>query len=192
MVSPEDVIELCQTLAENGIRVWLTGGWGIDALLGAHTRPHKDLDLLVLLDDVVPICRVLGQRGFTLKDIWPENLWVVEGYGDSNMTAFVLHDDQSRELDLHAMRQDQDGNLVAAWQDDGRFVFSPQDRENEGSIAGLPVRCLTPHSQMLCHTGYDLPEYQVPDLVRLHQKFGVEYPDALAATLEAAIVPGNS
>ncbi|WP_369334184.1 nucleotidyltransferase domain-containing protein [Amycolatopsis camponoti] len=26
-------------------RVWLAGGWGIDALLGRRTREHRDLDL---------------------------------------------------------------------------------------------------------------------------------------------------
>ncbi|MGH8515394.1 MAG: nucleotidyltransferase domain-containing protein [Gammaproteobacteria bacterium] len=33
----------------------MVGGWGIDALLGAQTRPHKDLDLLIRLEDVAKV-----------------------------------------------------------------------------------------------------------------------------------------
>ena len=38
MVSAEDVIRIYTDLATNEIQVWLTGGWGIDALLGEQTR----------------------------------------------------------------------------------------------------------------------------------------------------------
>ena len=44
-------------------------------------------------------------------------------------------------------------------------------------IAGFAVQCITPESQMLCHTGYELPDKQLRDLELLHIKFGVEYPD---------------
>ena len=33
MVRAEDVISIYQSLSANKIQVWLTGGWGIDALL---------------------------------------------------------------------------------------------------------------------------------------------------------------
>jgi hypothetical protein len=36
------------------------------------------------------------------------------------------------------------------------------------------VRCLTPEMQMLCHTGYELPDEQWRDLALLHEKFGIE------------------
>ena len=52
MVRAEDVISIYKRLLTNGFQVWMTGGWGIDALLGEQTRPHKDLDLIILLDDV--------------------------------------------------------------------------------------------------------------------------------------------
>jgi hypothetical protein len=31
--------------------------------------------------------------------------------------------------------------------------------------------------QMLCHTGYELPDKQLRDLELLHERFGVECPD---------------
>lgn len=29
------------------MRVWLDGGWGVDALLGRQTRPHDDMDIVI-------------------------------------------------------------------------------------------------------------------------------------------------
>ncbi len=186
MVTPEDVTELYQLLSDNNIPVWLTGGWGIDALLGDQTRLHKDLDLLMQVDEVGHLCEVLGRLDFALKDMWPENLWVIDRQGDRTMSAFVLYDCHGRELDVHAMWLTSDGKAVPAWHDEGSFVFTQQDRVNEGSVSGKPVRCHSAGSQMLCHTGYSLPAYQVPDLVRLHEKFGVEYPGELAEAIAAS------
>jgi hypothetical protein len=42
-----------------------------------------------------------------------------------------------------------------------------------GLIAGEAVRCITPESQVKCHTGYELPEVQKCDMKLLYQKFGV-------------------
>ena len=52
MIRAEEAASLYQSLTANNIQVWLTGGWGIDALLEEKTRPHKDLDIIVLVDDV--------------------------------------------------------------------------------------------------------------------------------------------
>ncbi len=62
MVVADDVVMTCQRLSANGIAVWLTGGWGIDALLREQTCAHKDLDLLVLVDDVVRLRTLLRAR----------------------------------------------------------------------------------------------------------------------------------
>ncbi len=59
--SCKDVISTYQGLSANDIQIWLTGGWGIDALLREQTRPHKDLDLIMLVDDVVRMRDFLGR-----------------------------------------------------------------------------------------------------------------------------------
>ena len=33
--------------SELGIKVWIDGGWGVDALLGECTREHQDLDIMI-------------------------------------------------------------------------------------------------------------------------------------------------
>ena len=121
MVGAQDVISLYKRLSADGIPVWLTGGWGIDALLGEQTRPHKDLDVIMLLDDVVRMGELLGRDGYRLKELWSENLWAIDAYGNKAATAFVLRDSKGRELDAHALRLDDLGNGVPAWQVRGRI-----------------------------------------------------------------------
>lgn len=177
MVRAEDVIRIYQCLSNEGIQIWLTGGWGIDALLGEQTRAHKDLDVLVLLDDVIRIRELLGRDGYGLKELWSENRWGVDALGVETTTAFVLWDSEGREFDVHTMRLDDRGNGIPAWAEAEGFIFERQDLAGLGMIAGFPVQCLTPEKQMFCHTGYELPEKQLRDLELLHEKFGVDYPD---------------
>jgi len=177
MVHAEDVISIYQSLSANGIQVWLTGGWGIDALLQEQTRPHKDLDLIILVDDIVRMRDLLGRDGYGLKELWSENSWVVDAHGTETPTAFVLQDSEGREVDAHAMHLDDRGTGVPAWADDEGLVFKREDLAGEGMIGRFAVRCLSPEMQMSCHTGYDLPDEQLRDLELLHERFGVEYPN---------------
>lgn len=177
MVSSEDVINIVRALTKNGIQFWLVGGWGIDALLGIHTRPHKDLDLIMLVDDVARMCAFLMDEGFELKEIWSENLWTKDRQGRLILTGFVLKDTVGRELDFHALRLDERGNGIPAWEVEEGFTFTSEDLGGKGAVAGISVRCITAEKQMLCHTGYPLPEKQVPDLEQLQVKFGVHLPN---------------
>jgi lincosamide nucleotidyltransferase A/C/D/E len=178
MITAEDAINIYQSLLENNIQVWLVGGWGIDALLGEQTRPHKDLDVVMLVDDVGRLCELLSHDGYEFGYLWEENLWAVDARGVKTSTAFVLQDADGRELDAHAMRLDAEGNGIPAWDAEGR-ILKRQDLAGEGIIAGVTVPCFTAEMQMACHTGYELPEKQVRDLELLHKKFGVAYPAEL-------------
>jgi lincosamide nucleotidyltransferase A/C/D/E len=176
MVGAEDVIRIYQNLAANGIQVWLTGGWGIDALLGEQTRPHKDLDIILLVDDIVRMRGLLSHDGYGLKELWSENTCVVDSLGTEIPTAFVLQDAQGREVDAHAMRLDDQGRGVPAWANEG-LVFEKEHLAGEGVIAGYAVRCISPEMQILAHAGYDLPKEHLRDLELLHERLGVELPD---------------
>jgi hypothetical protein len=54
------------------------------------------------------------------------------------------------------------------------MTFSVGDLSGEGTIAGVPVRCLSVEMQFRGHTGYELPERQIGDLELLRERFGVE------------------
>jgi hypothetical protein len=56
------------------------------------------------------------------------------------------------------------------------MTFSAGDLSGEGTIAGVPVHCLSVEMQFRGHTGYELPERQIPDLELLRERFGVEQP----------------
>jgi len=42
-----DVIGLYTELQNLSIKIWVDGGWGVDALLGEQPRPHGDLDIAI-------------------------------------------------------------------------------------------------------------------------------------------------
>ncbi|MGD8792727.1 MAG: nucleotidyltransferase family protein [Anaerolineae bacterium] len=169
MVGAQDAIEIYRSLAAHGIPVWLTGGWGIDALLGEQTRPHKDLDLIMRVDDVAPMQDLLGRAGYALEELWSENRWTVDSEGNKVPTAFVLQDSAERQVDAHAMRFDEEGRGIPAWAAE-TIVFRREDLAGEGLIAGVAVRCISAEMQVVCHTGYDLPDVQVGDLALLRER----------------------
>jgi lincosamide nucleotidyltransferase A/C/D/E len=171
MVRAEDAVQICQSLTANGFRTWLIGGWGIDALLAIETRPHKDLDILILVDDVDPMRRLLAQAGFSLKELWSENAAAFDFGGTEVPTAFVLHDANDCEIDAHALRLDAAGNGIPAWADDEGLIFTSPDLSGRGTIRGVAVQCVSPGMQVRCHAGYELPEYQRQDLRRLREKY---------------------
>jgi lincosamide nucleotidyltransferase A/C/D/E len=181
-VEAQDVVELYTVLLDAGVQIWVDGGWGIDALLARQTRPHKDLDAVVSFDDLHAMAAVFDERGFTLKELWENNLWVpyregvpIIGRGSDVATAFVLHDAEGRELDIKPVHFDEDGRGRAAWDTD--FIFTAETFEGRGVIAGVPVWCLSAATQMQTHTGYELKDKDVQDLRSLSETFGIDYPD---------------
>ena len=192
-VTAEDVVEIYSGLLARGVRLWMDGGWGIDALLGRQTRPHKDFDAIVAFEDLPALTRFVGGCGFALKLICPENLWKPcpelpaligrEHPAVEAATAFVLHDDSGRELDFHVVRFDEHGRGMPAW--NSALVFPSEAFAGTGSVGGTAVRCLSAVMQMRTHTGYALKESDVHDLRLLHERFGIAYPDEVAAFLSA-------
>lgn len=183
-----DVLELYTLLFEHGVQIWIDGGWGIDALLERQTRPHKDLDAFAAFDDLLTLTTLLSRRGFVLKEIWSENQWSrhegrvpLIGRGGSRgevATAFVLKDTLGREIDIHVLHIDEHGSPTPAW--NCTVSFSSDALTGHGSIAGLPVHCLSAAMHMRTHTGYQLQDKDIQDLRRLHEHFQIDYPEELA------------
>lgn len=188
----EEARDLYALLDGRGVWLWLDGGWGVDALLGRQTRPHKDLDAFVALADLPLLAEILGQRGFDLKEIWEENRWLPcadpvpligrAAPGPEIATAFVLADGRGLELDVHALGIDGAGRLVPAW--DCPLVFPEESFAGRGIIAGLPVRCLSAATHMLTHSGYALQAKDLADLRYLRERFGVAPAEDAARLLD--------
>ncbi|MGH2628196.1 MAG: nucleotidyltransferase domain-containing protein [Anaerolineales bacterium] len=118
-----------------GIEFWLDGGWGVDALLKEQTRPHKDVDLVLRLEDVPKVRQILGARGFAVQDGSPPH-------------SFVLGDGRGHEVDVHAAAFDGQGNGVYRMQNGEDWIYPAQGFTGRGVIAGRPVRCLSPAVQV--------------------------------------------
>jgi lincosamide nucleotidyltransferase A/C/D/E len=192
-MTAEDLVDLYLGLLARGVRLWVDGGWGVDALLGRQTRPHKDFDAMAAFEDLPALTRFLGRRGFSLKLIWEENRWTPctkppalvgrERPAAEAATAFVLEDGSGREIDFHVVRFDEQGRGTPAWETD--LVFPPGAFAGLGIVGGTQVRCLSAETQMRTHTGYLFKESDMHDLRLLHDRFGVDYPDEVADLFSA-------
>ena len=150
-----------------GIPVWLDGGWGVDALLGTQTRSHKDVDIILPIEDVPKLRTLLAERGFTIREGRPPN-------------AFVLADGAGLEVDVHAATFDDAGNGVYRMQNGEDWIYSVEHLSGRGTIAGKSVRCLTPEAQVLCHVyGYALAEKDYRDMEQIEERFRIELPTQL-------------
>ena len=183
-----DLVDLYSGLVARGVRLWVDGGWGVDALCGRQTRPHKDFDAMAAFEDLPALTGFLSGHGFSLKEIWEENRWTPcplppaligrRHPAAEAATAFVLKDHLGRELDFHVVRFDERGRAMPAWDSD--FVFPPDAFTGLGVVGGTRVRCLSAEAQMRTRTGYALQESDLHDLRLLHDRFGVDYPDEVA------------
>ncbi|MDP2669540.1 MAG: hypothetical protein Q8O99_00575 [bacterium] len=59
LMTSKDVIGFYSQLENLGIKIWIDGGRGVDALLGKQTRPHGDLDIALQQKDVPEVSEVL-------------------------------------------------------------------------------------------------------------------------------------
>ena len=170
MIKPEDAIQIIRLLESKDIPVWLVGGWGIDALLGRQTREHKDLDILLLRDDVVRANEMLEKNGYHLKELWSENLQVIDMAGNMIDSAYVLHNTEGFEIDVHTFHFE-GVHIIPDWEDSEGFQITRAELDHNGTIAGVQVRCISAQLQFLFHSGYPIPDYQVQDLRFLREKF---------------------
>lgn len=51
----QDVCAFAKLAEGLGVRIWLDGGWAVDARLGRQTRRHADLDIVVEQRDLGPL-----------------------------------------------------------------------------------------------------------------------------------------
>ncbi len=68
-----EVLAVLQALDDVGCRYWLEGGWGIDALVGRQTRPHRDLDVDFDGAYEVAVLAALQGLGYVVETDWRPN-----------------------------------------------------------------------------------------------------------------------
>lgn len=163
MMSATDAVALLDTLAAEGVGVWVTGGWGTDALVRRQTRQHRDIDLFIERRHDHLLRSVLGAEGFA----------EVPGGRDAN---FVLSDDAGREVDVHLFELDAAGNGLYSMSDGRVWLCQAEGLMGSGAILGTPVRCFTAALQLQCYSGYELDADDLHDIAVIREGF----PDATA------------
>jgi lincosamide nucleotidyltransferase A/C/D/E len=134
-VTGADVLEVLEALRGAGVEVWLDGGWGVDALAGRETRAHSDVDLALDRDRLAAAREALEAAGFehasTAKPGLPARL--------------VMIDLEGREVDLHPLVFDTEGNGWQQLSDSGRAwgCYPAEHLRATGTVAGQTVRCVS-------------------------------------------------
>jgi lincosamide nucleotidyltransferase A/C/D/E len=160
----DTAVDILATLDDARIRVWLDGGWGVDALLGEQTRDHADLDIILSAADVPELEAALSRVGFRRAP-------------RGSASNFVLVNEDGKRLDVHAIEFDRRGCGFFQLSDGRRWMFPAAAFLGSGRVAGRQVRCLSVDAQVQCHgQGYEPTEEDLRDMERLQERFGVVLP----------------
>lgn len=157
------VLQVLDALRKASVRVYLDGGWGVDALLGEQTRAHSDLDLIASTSESQTFRSALAQLGYRKKS------------GDD--ANFVLAGENGREVDVHLIEFDERGYGYFTFPDGRRWPFPPAAFAGQGRIHAQDAPCLSVDAQVQCHSqGYEPTDKDLSDMERLQQRFGVVLP----------------
>ena len=146
---------------ELDIKVWIDGGWGVDALLGECTRNHQDLDIIISWADSAVLTKALFDRGFV--DIYTD---------DRKDRNFVMGHRLHGKIDFHVIERTEDGGAIYG-PGEIDWIITESELNAVGTIGGREVRCLSVDYQVRSHSGYILQDTDFADLRALKEKYGV-------------------
>ncbi|HEY4897073.1 MAG TPA: hypothetical protein VII01_13385 [Solirubrobacteraceae bacterium] len=140
---PADVVlGVAGVLEGAGVRYWISGGWGVDALVGRATRTHHDLDLAVDAEHLDLAVRLLTDLGYAE--------WFSAEDPDESLgsyTAFQDNEVAGRVIDVHPAHLPHE-----------RLEFAT------GAIEGQDVPCMSATWQIESHSGYRPRRHHRADL----------------------------
>ncbi|WP_167543210.1 nucleotidyltransferase domain-containing protein [Streptomyces violaceusniger] len=159
-MTAEDVFSVLTLLRRAEVDVWIGGGWGIDALIGAQTRDHRDLDLMHRQEQEAAVVAALSEAGFAESLSW-------------RPIRFVVTAPDGREIDLHPLVFGGDGSATQASPEPERPFIYPSSCFVTGTVKGTTVPCLSAEQQVYFHQGYAPTDRDRHDMAQLHRIFGI-------------------
>ncbi|MBI5151319.1 MAG: alpha/beta fold hydrolase [Candidatus Pacebacteria bacterium] len=159
------VIDLYTQIENNGIKIWLDGGWSVDALLEKQTRPHGDVDIVAQEKDVPALLKLLEKKGYHRVKRGDETDW-----------NFIVGDSEARFVDFHIINLDKQGNGIYGPAEKGQMYYA-EALTGKGKIGNLEIHCISPEWMVKFHTGYKLRAQDYLDVTQLCKKFGLELPE---------------
>ena len=162
MIDADQVLDILARLQAAGVRAWIGGGWGIDALIGEQTRPHDDLDLAIDTGDQADAIQTLQRAGFAIA-------------ADHRPTRLVMRTPTGTEVDLHPVDFTHPGPGVQIAPGGKPFLY-PTDAFTTGRIGGRRVPCLSAVQQVRFHLGYPPLDKDHHDMRQLRDRHGLTIP----------------
>ncbi|MGH3632049.1 MAG: nucleotidyltransferase domain-containing protein [Sciscionella sp.] len=142
-------------LREANCQLWIAGGWGVDALVGRQTRPHRDLDLAVDAKDETAALDALGRLGYIVETDWrPVRVELIAA--------------NRGWVDLHPVAFDRTGHGRQTDLAGGHFEYPPE-AFTVGTLDGVAVPCLSRGQQVRFHRGYEPRPADLHDLKQLER-----------------------
>jgi lincosamide nucleotidyltransferase A/C/D/E len=163
-VQVEDVTQVLAALEAQGMRCWLAGGWGVDALNGRQGRSHYDIDLVLDRFEeneprAVMALAPLGYRKVEqrhVRGLWMPRRSVLDGGDGRNIDLLSLDWDLARTA--LGLPEAEEGSGL-----DALFTY--------GELRGRKVPCLAAPVQILFHAGYWARRCDRFDMSRLVRRF---------------------
>lgn len=147
-----EVVEIIGWLDGAGVVYQVNGGWGVDALVGRQTRPHRDLDLFLDERREGELLAWLASRGYRVVEDW-------------RPVRVELAGERGR-VDVHPMRIGPDGDGVQQGLDGEVYVHAAA-RRTTGQILGRAVVVPAPARVRELRAGYPPRDVDRHDLALL-------------------------
>ncbi len=154
----KDVAWIVRALDAAEVAYAIGGGWGVDALVGHQTRPHHDLDLVLLdFDRDEPRARhALHPLGFRrIHHSEASSVWMP--------MRSLLDDERGRCVDLVNIDEDRLAAGLGKRTGSRRLAELAPDVITLGTIRGRQVTCLSPEVQALFHSNFELRSHHRRD-----------------------------
>lgn len=167
-MTSEDALEILDLLDAAGVRAWVDGGWGVDALVGDETRAHADLDLALDRDDLETARHALEHRGFAYDRTVEPGL----------PARLVMRTQLGRQVDLHPLVFDARGNGWQQLSESGRAwgMYPVDELGAAGVIGGRSVECISARLQLRFRLGYEWSRRDEHDVRLLTRQFRLPAP----------------
>ncbi|MGH9648231.1 MAG: nucleotidyltransferase domain-containing protein [Bryobacteraceae bacterium] len=163
-MSAEEVFEIYDLLEKQGIKIWVDGGWAVDALLGEQTREHVDFDIAVERKDTPALKDILESNGYHDAPKDKDKMW-----------DLVLVNEEGKEIEVHCFFLTPEGKVIEEKYWNG---YSANSLDGIGTISGKEVRCVSLSQLVKTHdrNKRGLKDTDYKDMKRLSEKFGVVFP----------------
>ena len=153
------VIDFYIGVRDSGVRVWIDGGWCVDALLGEEGREHADLDIAVGRSDDAALRDWFVRHGFSERP-------------DGNEFAYVMQAPDGRRIDVHCFEYGPSRENV--W----GIPYPWGSLSGLGEIGGQRVECVAAEWMFRFKTAYAPVQKDLADVERLARRFGFEVPES--------------